>query len=35
MNELFSARVIMSLRAYITQAKRDNNLVTRAFKSGF
>ena len=34
MNELFSARV-MSLRAYITQAMRDNNLVTRAFKSGF
>ena len=30
MEELFSARM---LRAYITQALRDNNLITRAFKS--
>ena len=34
MNELFSV-CVMSLRAYITQALRDNNLVTRAFRSGF
>ena len=31
---VFSARV-MSLRAYITRALRDNNLVTRAFKSDY
>ena len=30
MEELFLARM---LRAYITQALRDNNLITRAFKS--
>ena len=31
---VFSARV-MSLRAYITRALHDNNLVTRAFKSDY
>ena len=31
-DELFSAGVV-SLRAHITQALHDNNLVTRAFKS--
>ena len=28
-------RHVMSLRAYITRALRDNNLVTRAFKSDY
>ena len=31
---VFWARV-MRLHAYITQAPRDNNLVTRAFKSDY
>ena len=33
-DELFSAHV-MSLRAYVMQALRDNNLVIRAFKSDY